>query len=73
MNEGFATWAEIAGEAARLLGVTWKMKPLTLGTVSLTAPRPRFCAMSPAKLAASGIVMPRWDDALDRYLRSGAA
>jgi dTDP-4-dehydrorhamnose reductase len=73
VNEGFATWAEIAGEAARLLGVTWKMQPLTLGTVSLIAPRPRFCAMSPAKLAAAGIVMPPWEDALDRYLRGGAA
>ncbi len=73
VNEGFASWAEIAGEAARLLGVSWKMKPLTLESVTLTAPRPRFCAMSPAKLAAAGIVMPRWEDALDRYRRGGAA
>lgn len=73
VNEGFATWAEIAGEAARLLGLSWNMKPLTLESAALVAPRPRFCAMSPAKLAAAGIVMPRWEDALDRYLRGGAA
>jgi dTDP-4-dehydrorhamnose reductase len=71
VNEGYATWAEIAGEAARLLGVSWNMKPVTLETVELKAPRPRFCAMSPAKLAAVGIVMPPWEEALGRYLRGG--
>ena len=71
VNEGFATWAEVAGEAARLLGVSWKMKPLTLETVTMTAPRPRYCAMSPAKLAAAGVVMPPWEDALERYLNGG--
>ena len=68
VNEGFATWAEIAGEAARVLGVSWKMKPLTLASASLAAPRPRYCAMSPAKLAEAGVVMPPWEDALARYL-----
>ena len=73
VNDGFATWAEIAGEAARLLGVSWKMKPLTLETAALPARRPKFCAMSPARLADAGIAMPRWEDALDRYLHGGAA
>jgi dTDP-4-dehydrorhamnose reductase len=71
VNEGFATWAEIAGQAARLLGVAWKMKPLTLESAALAAPRPRYCAMSAAKLAGAGVVMPPWEDALDRYLRGG--
>lgn len=71
VNEGFATWAEIAGEAARLLGVSWKMKPLTLESAALAAPRPRYCAMSPAKLADAGVVMPPWEDALERYLNRG--
>jgi len=68
VNEGFATWAEIAGEAARLLGVSWKMTPLTLASASLAARRPRYCAMSPAKLADAGVLMPPWEDALARYL-----
>lgn len=71
VNEGFASWAEIAGEAARLLGVSWKMKPLTLESAALAAPRPRYCAMSPAKLAEAGIAMPPWEDALARYLGGG--
>ena len=59
---------QIAEEAARLLGRPLHMKPLTLESAALTAPRPRYCALSPAKLAAAGIVMPPWQDALARYL-----
>lgn len=73
VNEGSATWAEIAGEVARLLGASLRIDPLTLESAGLVAPRPRFCAMSAAKLAAAGIVMPPWKNALQRYLRGGAA
>jgi dTDP-4-dehydrorhamnose reductase len=68
VNAGVASWAHIAEEAARLMGLTLRMKPLTLESAKLSAPRPRYCALSPAKLAASGIVMPTWQDALKRYL-----
>ncbi len=68
VNAGAASWAEIAEEAARLVGCPLRMKPLTLESAALTAPRPRYCALSPAKLAAAGIVMPPWQDALGRYL-----
>jgi dTDP-4-dehydrorhamnose reductase len=68
VNAGVASWAQIAEEAARLMGLTLRMKPLTLESAKLQAPRPRYCALSPAKLAAAGIVMPTWQDALSRYL-----
>jgi dTDP-4-dehydrorhamnose reductase len=68
VNAGVASWAQIAEEAARLMGLTLHMKPLTLESAKLSAPRPRYCALSPAKLAAAGIVMPTWQDALRRYL-----
>ncbi len=68
VNTGSASWASIAEEAARLLGRPLNMKPLTLETAALTAPRPRYCALSTAKLAAAGIVMPPWQEALARYL-----
>jgi dTDP-4-dehydrorhamnose reductase len=71
VNAGAASWAQIAAEAARLIGYPLRMKPLTLESAALTAPRPRYCALSPAKLAAVGIVMPPWQDALERYLRIG--
>jgi len=68
VNAGVASWAQIAEEAARLMGLPLRMKPLTLESAKLPAPRPRYCALSPAKLAAAGIVMPTWQDALKRYL-----
>jgi dTDP-4-dehydrorhamnose reductase len=68
VNAGVASWAQIAEEAARLMGLPLRMRPLTLESAKLSAPRPRYCALSPAKLAAAGIVMPTWQDALKRYL-----
>ena len=68
VNAGVASWAQIAEEAARLMGLTLRMRPLTLESAKLSAPRPRYCALSPAKLAAAGIVMPAWQDALKRFL-----
>ena len=41
------------------------MTPITLDSVPLRAKRPRYSALSNAKLAAAGIAMPTWQDALD--------
>lgn len=69
VNSGAATWRDVAAEAARLLGAELNAKPLTLESANLKAARPRYCALSPARLADLGIVMPPWTDALARYLR----
>ena len=42
--------------------------PLALGTANLLAPRPRYSALSPAKLGRAGVVMATWQDALARFL-----
>ena len=68
VNSGFGTWADVAAEAARLLGVPLRMRPLTLETAGLKARRPRFCALSNEKLARAGVRMPDWRDALARYV-----
>lgn len=68
VNDGAASWADIAAEAARLLGRPLRIKPITLETAGLRAARPRYCAMTPAKLASVGIDMPDWKDALRRYV-----
>ena len=68
VNSGAATWAEIAEEAGRILGRRPRLKPITLESANLKAPRPRYCAMSNARLASLGIVMPSWQDALRRYI-----
>jgi dTDP-4-dehydrorhamnose reductase len=46
------------------------MKEITLATAGLKAPRPRYCALSNARLAAAGMAMPTWKDALARHLAS---
>jgi dTDP-4-dehydrorhamnose reductase len=68
VNFGAASWADIAAEAASLLGLPLRMMPITLDSVSLRAKRPKYSALSNAKLAAAGISMPTWQDALSRHL-----
>lgn len=70
VNSGAVSWADVAAEAARLLARPLRVKPITLATVNLRAARPRYSALSPAKLASIGIVMPGWEDALRRYVRA---
>lgn len=69
VNDGAATWLEVATAVAGVLGRDLHTTPLTLETVKARAARPKFCAMSPARLASLGVVMPTWQDALGRYLR----
>jgi dTDP-4-dehydrorhamnose reductase len=68
VNAGAATWREVAEAIARELGVDLRVRELTLTTFTSRAVRPRYCAMSPARLASLGLVMPSWQDALARYL-----
>jgi dTDP-4-dehydrorhamnose reductase len=70
VNSGRATWLEFASELARQLGVEPRLVPVRLRDVPLKAERPTYCALSNDKLAAAGIVMPTWQDALGRYLES---
>ena len=68
VNTGLATWFEVARFAATSLGCESLLTPVTTDSVETRAPRPRFCALSNAKLAAAGVVMPSWEDAVTRYL-----
>jgi dTDP-4-dehydrorhamnose reductase len=70
VNSGAATWKRIAEEAAALLGLPLRIRPITLESAGLKAKRPRYCALSNARLASAGIVMPSWQDALERHIRS---
>ena len=67
VNSGKATWFDIACEIARLLGHPPNFRPITLQDVTLRAPRPVYCALDNGKLAAAGVPMPTWQDALARY------
>jgi dTDP-4-dehydrorhamnose reductase len=69
VNSGATTWHELASEAARLLAIDAQLVPVRVADVPLRARRPQYCALSNAKLAAAGFVMPPWQDALRRYLQ----
>lgn len=69
VNSGHATWLDIGREIARLLGKTEQsLRPVHVKDVPLAAPRPKFAALSNAKLARAGFAMPSWQDAIGRYL-----
>lgn len=68
VNAGQGTWYQVAEEAARVLGVTARLRAITMADVPLKALRPRFCALANRKLAAAGFDMPPWQDALARWL-----
>jgi dTDP-4-dehydrorhamnose reductase len=73
VNSGACTWVDLAREAARLLSVEARVEEVRMADVKLRAARPLFCVLSNAKLAAAGVVMPTWQDALARYLESRVA
>lgn len=68
VNTGHASWASVAEHAAALSGLPLRARPLTLAGVQLRARRPRYCALSNAKLAAAGVPMRGWREALAEFL-----
>ena len=71
VNSGMAKWTDLAHEVARILDrPDATIIGIPMAEARLLAPRPLFAALSNAKLAAQGIAMPTWQDALARYLKS---
>lgn len=71
VNTGVTNWLELTRELARLIDrPDARIEGQLLASANLKPPRPRFAALSNAKLAAAGISMPTWQDALRRYVTS---
>lgn len=70
--EGSASWHEFASEFFRLRGFAGIcVRPCTTEAFPRPAPRPRYSALSKARLAASGLPpMPGWKTALARFVAS---
>ncbi len=69
VNTGHATWKDVGEEIVRHLGASAAaLRPVSVSDVPMRAPRPQFAALSNAKLARAGFVMPSWQDAIRRYL-----
>ena len=67
VGSGHGTWFEVATALAGELGVEPVIRGITHDELELPAARPRFCALSNRKLAAAGVEMPHWRDAVARY------
>jgi dTDP-4-dehydrorhamnose reductase len=70
VNDGHASWYDVATETAAILGIEPRLVPITVDQLPLRVARPRYCALSTKKLAATGFSMPTWRDALQRWLAS---
>jgi dTDP-4-dehydrorhamnose reductase len=70
VNSGRCTWLEFARELARQMRVEPRLVPARMADIKFRADRPLYCALSNAKLAAAGVVMPTWQEALSQYLTS---
>jgi dTDP-4-dehydrorhamnose reductase len=71
VGSGHCTWHELALEVARILGRDGdaRLVPVLAADVPLPAARPRYAALSNAKL--SGVTpIPTWRDALERYIKT---
>jgi dTDP-4-dehydrorhamnose reductase len=67
-NSGDCTWYEFAKEIMRMSGLPAAVKPVSTAEFPRPARRPAYSVLSAASLAAHGIQMPSWQDALRRYL-----
>jgi dTDP-4-dehydrorhamnose reductase len=68
-NAGSCTWYEFAAEVFRLAGLKPSLTPITSAEYGAPARRPAYSVLSNAKLASSGVALPRpWREALAAYL-----
>lgn len=73
-NAGSCSWHDFAAEIFRQAGLKVDLRRTDSGSLARPAPRPGRSVLSNAKLvAALGSGLPRWEDALARYLARRAA
>jgi dTDP-4-dehydrorhamnose reductase len=67
-NRADCTWFEFARETVRGAGLTTEVLPVSSQQMARPAPRPAYSVLSPKSAEHYEIVMPLWQDALQRYL-----
>jgi dTDP-4-dehydrorhamnose reductase len=68
-NAESCTWFEFAREIVKQSGSATEVRPITTEQMPRPAVRPAYSVLSSASLEPFGIKMPRWQNALARYLR----
>jgi dTDP-4-dehydrorhamnose reductase len=67
-NRGDCTWFDFASEVIRVAGLPNRVRATTSDKFVRPAKRPQYSVLSSASLQPYGIVMPSWQDAVQRYL-----
>jgi dTDP-4-dehydrorhamnose reductase len=72
VNSGHGTWVDVARAIAVESGVDpdRAVAPVPFDPSAFPARRPTYAALSNAALAAHGVTMPLWRDAIARYVRT---
>lgn len=70
INEGYCSWAELAQEIMKTSGSTTKIIPVDRSGQSGGSQRPLFSALKNVRAANMGIKLPKWKDAVGRYVGS---
>lgn len=73
-SEGECSWFRLTEKLFELRGIRVGPVPVSSDEFPSSVRRPKYSVLSKGRLRSSGIVMPRWEDGLSRYLaaRDGA-
>jgi dTDP-4-dehydrorhamnose reductase len=68
-NAGICSWFEFACEIVKGAGLATEVRPISTQKMARPAQRPAYSVLSSSSLESLGITMPKWQDALRRYLQ----
>jgi dTDP-4-dehydrorhamnose reductase len=68
VNEGKCSWYEFTKAIYEIMGFTVNIKPVDRTGKSADIRRPLYSALANTKARALGIILPSWQNALERYL-----
>ncbi len=67
-----ATWEELLRHACQRAGIAARFEPQSFVEGQFRAPRPKYCALDPSKLAATGALVQGWREAVDQWIETSA-
>lgn len=68
-NQGYTTWYEFTKQIFNKAGINCKINPVTSEEFPRPAKRPKNSQLSKDKILKQGVVIPTYEDALERYLK----